>query len=133
MTKEVAEEVARRLSTNGMLKALYDADHSDYRERIDSRAAEAVDKRQGRDNHYGNHDQELSPDCQSEDQDDSLTSGSSLTGDCQSPETEYKETCSPTLMATVKVGNILIPTGYVEVSLLCLSNYSMGNIVGAGQ
>jgi len=86
-----------------------------------------------KDNHYGGLDTWTSVDCQSEDQDDSLASTPSLTGDCQSPETEYKETCSPTLMATVKVGNILIPTGYVEVSLLCLSNYSMGNIVGAGQ
>lgn len=68
MTKEVAEEVEHRLSKNSMLKSLYDLDYSDYRERIESRAAEAVDKRQGRDNHYGNHDPELSPDCQSEDQ-----------------------------------------------------------------
>jgi len=85
-----------------------------------------------KDNHYGGLDTWTSADCQSEDQDDSLASTPSLTGDCQSPETEYKETCSPTLMATVKVGNILIPTGYVEVSFISRDLYSIGDIVGAG-
>lgn len=84
------------------------------------------------DNHHGNLDTLTSADCQSKEEGDCLDSTPGLSGDCQSPETEYKETCSPTVMAAVRVGNLFIPTGNVEVSFLCLSRYAMAPIVGAG-